>query len=188
MNEKKVLIKPPRRTRAAIGATPAPAGRSGDTGTETASPHAGASGVGPRFQFFLIDSGWNTVCARIVRDNLGMITEFQNDDPFYILTREQSITLLKGHPHLIGKDPILMARDLSARGMTRPDDYHGFHLNLGMLWEPNKAAEVLRQFLNFLSMHRDSANIENDIRRRLHRDGLQGAIEVLRSSSEAMLA
>ncbi|MFN5746227.1 MAG: hypothetical protein ACK443_09105 [Methylococcaceae bacterium] len=144
-------------------------------------------GNSARFQFFLIDSGWNTTCTRIVRENLSMITEFQNDDPLYVLNREQSVALLKRHPHLIGKDPILMARDMNVRGAGRPDDYHGFHLNMGVLWESEKTAEVLRQFLNFLTTHRDSANIDRDIRKKLHRDGLNGAIEVLRSGSEVMV-
>ena len=141
-----------------------------------------------RFQFFLIDSGWNTVCANVIRDNLDMVTRFQNDDPLYILTREQSIDILKRHPHLIGKDPVLLARDLRAGRCRCSANYRGFHLNLGILWEPNKAADSLRAFLNFLIVHRQSANIEDDIKKRLHHEGLKEAIEVLRSGGEAMIA
>jgi hypothetical protein len=141
-----------------------------------------------RFQFFLIDSGWNTVCANVIRDNLDMVTRFQNDDPLYILTKEQSIDILKRHPHLIGKDPVLLARDLRAGKCRCSAHYRGFHLNLGILWEPNKAADSLRTFLNFLSIHRQSANIEDDIKKRLHHEGLKEVIEVLRLSGETMVA
>jgi hypothetical protein len=187
MNEKKVLIKPARRNRQAVGDPPAAGHTESSPALEADMVEASAPSSTPRFLFFLIDSGWNTTCTRIVRENLDMITRFQNDDPLYILTREQSIALLKRHPHMIGKDPILLARDLHAGKGQCSSDYHGFHLNMGMVWEPNRAADGLRQFLNFLSTHRHSANIENDIRQQLHRDGLQGAIEVLRQTGEPMV-
>jgi len=192
MNEKKVLIKPARRNRQTVEAPPAAVDAESASAPEACrhEPEAGATHDrmdGPRFLFFLIDSGWNTTCTRIVRENLDMITRFQNNDPLYILTREQSIALLKRHPHMIGKDPILLARDLHAGKGQCSNDYHGFHLNMGMVWEPNRAADGLRQFLNFLSTHRHSANIENDIRQKLHRDGIQGAIEVLRQTGESMV-
>lgn len=192
MNEKKVVIKPARRNRQIVEAPPAAVEAESGSAPEACrhEPETGATHDrmdGPRFVFFLIDSGWNTTCTRIVRENLDMITRFQNNDPLYILTREQSIALLKRHPHMIGKDPILLARDLHAGKGQCSNDYHGFHLNMGMVWEPNRAADGLRQFLNFLSTHRHSSNIENDIRQKLHRDGLQGAIEVLRQTGEAMV-
>lgn len=141
----------------------------------------------PRFHFFLIDSGWNSAAARVIRDNLDMITRFQNDDPLFVLTREQSTALMRRHPHFIGRDPILLARDLQARGASGGSDYHGFHLNLGLLNEPNKAVQALRKFLHLLATHRQSADIEKDIKERLHRKGLQGAIEVLRAGAESMV-
>ena len=185
MTEKKVTIKPrSRKSASQENAEPAPAMvvqvDSPDESPLRAQP-------GPRFQFFLIDSGWNTTCARIIRENLDMVTRFQNDDPLYILSKEQSVELLKRHPHMIGKDPILLARDLRAGQGHCSQDYHGFHLNLGMLGEPNKAADGLRNFLNFLSNHRHSSNIESDIKQKLHQDGLQGAIEVLRQGGEAVV-
>ncbi|MFO1417307.1 MAG: hypothetical protein U1E83_01420 [Methylotetracoccus sp.] len=38
-----------------------------------------------------------------------MITKFQNNDPLYVLDETQSTALLRRYPHLIGKDPILIA-------------------------------------------------------------------------------
>jgi hypothetical protein len=87
---------------------------------------------------------------------------------------------------LIGKDPILMARDLQGRGASGGSEYHGFHLNMGLIREPDKAVVALRKFLHLLAAHRHSADIEQDIKALLHRKGLAGAIEVLRSGAEAM--
>ena len=81
---------------------------------------------------------------------------------------------------MIGKDPILLARDLDARGADGQTEYHGFHLNLGILKEPTAALTALQTYLEFLAVHRNSANIERDVKAQLHRAGLQGAVEVLR--------
>jgi hypothetical protein len=123
----------------------------------------------------------------VVRDNIDMITRFQNNDPLFILTREQSTALMRRHPQFIGRDPILLARDLRARGTGGGSEYHGFHLNMGLIREPNKAVEALRKFLHLLTTHRHSADIEKDVKALLHRKGLTGAIEVLRVGSEAMV-
>jgi len=163
-----------RRTAAADASDPPPPG-------EAAAKKA------PRFHFFLIDSGWNSAAARVIRDNLDMITRFQNDDPLFVLTREQSTALMRRHSQFIGRDPILLARDLHARGASGGSEYHGFHLNLGLIGEPDKAVQALRKFLHLLATHRQSANIEQDIQERLHRKGLQGAIEVLRAGAESIV-
>ncbi len=141
----------------------------------------------PRFQFFLIDSGWIGPVPELMRQNLGMITHLHNNDPFFILSREQSSELLKKHPHLIGKDPILLARDLHGSKTTGAKEYHGFHLNLGIIKDPEKAMDVLQHFLNFLAVHRKSRSIEAKIRQQLHRDGFVGAIEVLRGGAENLI-
>lgn len=142
---------------------------------------------GPRFNFFLIDSGWDGPVSQAVRNNIHMITRFQNNDPFFILNREQSTAVLRKHPHLIGSDPILIARDLHARHQPQAGDYHGFHLNMGLIRDATKAIGILHTFLNFLAVHRDSQDIEKNIKQQLHRDGLEGAIEVLRSGTESLV-
>jgi len=140
-----------------------------------------------RFQFFLIDSGWDGAAARVIRQNLRMITQLQNHDPFYVLTRSQSNEILRKHPHLIGKDPILLVRDIHGARATGDSQYHGFHLNLGIIQKPEQALEVLQTFVNFLAVHRRSADIDQIVRQKLHRDGLEGAVEVLRGGSEALI-
>jgi hypothetical protein len=46
----------------------------------------------------------------------------------------------------------------------------------------------LRVFLHFLAVHRQSPNIEEAIKQKLHREGMLGAIEVLRVGSDSMVA
>lgn len=164
-----------------------PAAESGES-TQAPSLEAGGAEVPtePRFHFFIIDSGWNSAAAQVIRDNLEMITRFQDQDPLFILNREQSTALIRSYPNWIGKDPILLARDLKARGASGGSEYHGFHLNMGLIHEPNKAVEGLRKFLHLLAIHRDSADIEHAIKERLHHKGLTGAIEVLRAGSESI--
>lgn len=154
----------------------------------TASSEKGEADVPnePRFHFFVIDSGWNSAAAQVIRDNIEMITRFQDQDPLFILTREQSTALMRSHPNWIGKDPILLARDLKARGASGGSEYHGFHLNMGLIQEPSKAVEGLRKFLHLLAIHRNSADIEEAVKERLHQKGLTGAIEVLRVGSESI--
>lgn len=159
---------------------------SDETKKETITGESTPSNVlqkGPRFHFFLIDSGWDGPVSQVVRNNIHMITRFQNNDPFFILNREQSTAVLRKHPHLIGSDPILIARDLH----SKRDGYHGFHLNMGRIRDASKAIGILHTFLNFLAVHRNSQDIEKNVKEQLHREGFEGAIEVLRSSAESLV-
>jgi hypothetical protein len=145
----------------------------------------------PRFHFFIIDSGWDSPATKVIRDNISMIAKFQNDDPLFVLSQEQSTALIRRHPHFLGKDPILLARDLEAAAgagqRKRKNEYHGFHLNLGMIKDPITALSALQRFLEFIAAHRKSASIEHDVKAMLHREGIKGAIEVLRQGAEQMV-
>ena len=142
----------------------------------------------PRFHYFIIDAGWKSHSARVLRENFHMIREFENHDVLYVLTREQSIELIRSNPVLIGKDPILLVHDLHAKGGRGPSGYHGFRLSLGVIKNPEQALKALQEFLCFISEHRKSPSIERDLQRRLHRDGLEGAIEVIREGASEMMA
>jgi hypothetical protein len=56
--------------------------------------------------------------------------------------------------------------------------FHGFRLSLGLLRTPQQALMGLQAFARFLVEHRNSADLEADIRARLRREGLSGAIEI----------
>ncbi|MGH8551110.1 MAG: hypothetical protein ACRERU_21400 [Methylococcales bacterium] len=142
----------------------------------------------PRFHFFIIDSGWKSHSARVLRENFRMIREFENHDPLYVLTREQSIALIRANPDLIGKDPILLVHDLHAQGGRGASGYHGFRLCLGVLKNAEQALRAMQQFLRFIANHRASTDIEQDIRKQLHRQGMEGAIQVIREGAAEMMA
>ena len=137
----------------------------------------------PRFHFFVIDAGWKTEAARVLGENFRMIREFQNGDPLYVLTREQSVALIRANPDLIGKDPIILVHDLLARGGRGESGYHGFRLCLGLLNDGPQALATLQKFLRFVQHHRHSEDIEKHIREKLHRKGMESIIEVLRETA-----
>jgi len=141
----------------------------------------------PRFHLFLIDAGWKSSSAKVIRDNFHMIREFQNSDPLYVLTREQSIEVIRENPDLIGKDPILLVHDLHAKGGRGESGYHGFRLCLGLIKDSSKALSAMQEFLRFVHSHRRSADIEKDIRKKLHHAGMQGALEVIREGAGELM-
>lgn len=141
----------------------------------------------PRFHFFIIDAGWKSAAARVIRENFHMIREFQNNDPLYILNREQSVELIRENPELIGKDPIILVHDLHAQGGRGESGYHGFRLCLGLIKNSQQALNAMQEFLRFVQNHRQSADIEKDIRKKLHRQGLEGAIDVIREGAQDLM-
>jgi hypothetical protein len=141
-----------------------------------------------RFRIFVIDSGWKSPAAQVLRDNFSMIHSFQDSDPFYVLSRKQSQGIIRRNPVLIGKDPIILVRDLEYFNSQNGEEFHGFHLNLGLIQKPVRVLEALREFLQFLTEHRDSVNIEQDIRNKLHLDGLIGTLEVIRAGAQDAMA
>ena len=170
----------PQETGVAIGANVDTVGTGWENVSEGPVPE-----YPPRFHFFVIDSGWKTEPSEVLRDNFHMIRVFQNSDPLYMLTREQSITLIHANPDLIGKDPILLVHDLHAQGGQGETGYHGFRLCLGLINNAQQALAVLQKFLRFVQQHRGSEDIEKHIRDKLHRKGLESAIEVIRESMAA---
>jgi hypothetical protein len=141
-----------------------------------------------RFRFFIIDTGWKSQSAKVIRDNFAMIREYQQGDALYVLSREQSLSLVKRHPDMIGKDPIIMVHDLHAHNYHEDDDdYHGFRLNLGMITDGEVALDALQRFLRFVTLHRRSRDIEQDIKDKLHKDGIRGSIEIIRSGAQEVV-
>lgn len=163
--------------------TPAPA----EAAAAPPEPAPAAGAHPPRFHFFIIDTGWKSAAAKVIRDNFHMIREFQNSDPLYVLTREQSVALVRANPDLIGKDPLIIVHDLHAKGGRGESGYHGFRLCLGLIKNSSKALEAMQEFLRFIHAHRRSADIEKDIKKRLHRAGLEGTIQVIREGAGELM-
>jgi hypothetical protein len=133
----------------------------------------------PRFRIFIVDAGWNSVAHRVLVENFALIRELQKDDPIYVLTREQSIDFQRRHGTRIGRDPIIAVHDLAAMDKSGTADFHGFRLSLGLLRTPQQALQGLQSFARFLVTHRQSMDLEADIRADLRREGLAGAIEII---------
>ncbi len=138
-----------------------------------------------RFRIFVIDAGWKSPAAEVLRSNFTMILSSLGRDPLYVLSRRQSQEIIRKNPILVGKDPIILVRDLSGKPSIEEDEeFHGFHFNLGLIHQPTLALKYLQEFLHFLISHRDSPNIEMDIGQKLHHDGFIGTLEVIRSSTQ----
>jgi hypothetical protein len=133
----------------------------------------------PRFRIFIIDSGWNSAAHRVLQENFGLIRDLQKEDPIYVLGREKSIEFMRRHQERIGRDPTIAVHDMAAMAETGTTDFHGFRLHLGLLRTPQQALLALQNFVRFLSTHRQSVDLEAEIRTELRREGLAGAIEII---------
>jgi hypothetical protein len=140
-----------------------------------------------RFDVFLIDTGWNSAVAKVVRSHLATIFNFEKQDAFYILSAEQSIEVVKRAPHLIGHDPIILVYDLYAPANRKSRGYRGFRLNLGLIRHPEQALARLQEFLRFIAVNRAVVPLDKEVHRELHREGLDGMIKILREASTEFL-
>jgi hypothetical protein len=132
----------------------------------------------PRFRIFIIDSGWNTVVRRALRHNFALIRRLHKEDPIYLLSRKKSRDFIHRHRSLIGRDPIVAVHDMEAIDQHGSSGFHGFHLHRGILRTPRQALTALQVFARFLRTHRQSSDLEADIRRELRREGLLGSVEI----------
>jgi hypothetical protein len=136
--------------------------------------------VGPRFQIFIIDAGWDSAAHRVLHRNFGLLRELQKGEPIYVLSREKSIEFIRRHRALlIGKDPIIAVHDMDALGSSGTAGFHGFRLHLGLLRTEGQALLALQEFSRFLSANRQSADLEALIRAQRRREGFLGAIEIV---------
>ena len=138
----------------------------------------GAPSAASRFRIFIVDSGWNSAARRVLHENFALIRDLQKDDPIYVLNREKSVEFMRRHGSRIGRDPIIAVHDMQALNKGGTTGFHGFRLSLGLLRTPQQALMGLQAFARFLVEHRHSADLEADIRARLRREGLSGAIEI----------
>jgi hypothetical protein len=151
---------------------------SGGSGA-SAGPGREAGSSTPRFRIFIIDTGWDSPANKVLQENFALLRELQREDPIYVLGKEKSIEYLRHHQERIGHDPIIAVHDLAAMDDTGTTDFHGFRLRLGLLRTREQALLGLQNFARFLRMHRQSTDLEADIRRNLRREGLAGAIEII---------
>ncbi|WP_165224130.1 hypothetical protein [Aquisphaera insulae] len=142
-----------------------------------------------RFHVFLVDTGWNTPVSKVLHEQVHLFHRYHPQDPLFILTREQSISLLKHAPDHIGLDPMVIMYDMYRP--THPTktqaNYHGFRLNLGVFKNPQQAAAKLQEFLKFVARNREAECLSDEVARELHREGMTNMVKLLREASEASL-
>jgi hypothetical protein len=140
-----------------------------------------------RFDFFLIDTGWNHAVSKAVREQVKHMARLHPVEPIYVLSYEQSAELLKLDPDAIGYDPTILVYDNYARPGDDARAYRGFRLNLGLMRHPEHAIARLQEFARFIATKRDVERLDREIKRELHREGLDGLVRLLRESSSELL-
>jgi hypothetical protein len=144
-----------------------------------ASPIAEPTRDEARFQIFIIDSGWHSPARKVLHENFAMLSALQQGDPIYVLSTEESIALARRHSDMMGKSPSIAVHDLNALRRGGTGGFHGFRLHLGLMRTEQQALLALQAFVRFLATHRQSADLEAQIRRDLRREGIMGAIEII---------
>ena len=141
-----------------------------------------------RFDIFLIDTGWNSAVAKVVRRHLATMFQFEKQDAFYILSPEQSVELMKTSSSLDRARP---DHRWSTTFMLLPIDksrgYRGFRLNLGLIKHPEQALARLQEFLRFIAINRTAVPMDRAIRRELYREGFDGMVKILREASTELI-
>ena len=132
-----------------------------------------------RFHIFIIDTGWNCAASTVLREHIDMISHLNIDDELFVLDRPTSIALLRHYPLQVGRDPIVTVHDLKPRHRHQVKHTHGFRMHLGILDSEQQVLAALRMFARFLITHRNAADLDDLVRKDLHRQGLSGAIEII---------
>jgi hypothetical protein len=132
-----------------------------------------------RFQIFIIDTGWHSPARKVLHENFAMLSALQQGDPIYVLSTEKSLAVIRSHPDMMGKAPVIAVHDLHALRNRGTAGFHGFRLHLGLMRSEQQALLALQAFFRFLATHRQSADLEAQIRRDLLREGFIGAIEII---------
>jgi hypothetical protein len=141
----------------------------------------------PRFRIFIVDSGWNHPASKVLNENFGLIHSLTHEDPIYVLSRDESVRMLCRKKSLIGHDPIISVHDLYATGKRGPNDVHGFRLHLGLLDSDTQVLAALKSFARFIGTHRDAPDLDASVRRKLHKQGIAGAFEIVGGAATALL-
>jgi hypothetical protein len=132
-----------------------------------------------RFRIFVIDTCWNSVASRVLKQNLDLFLDLNREEPTYFLGRDVSVALLRQHESLIGRDPIIIVHDMQVIRERGSDGVHGLRLHLGLMQTEAQVLAGLQMFARFLRMNRAAKNLEAEVRGKLMLEGLAGAIQIV---------
>jgi hypothetical protein len=140
-----------------------------------------------RFRIFVIDSGWNSVASKVLKENLDLFLDLNREEPTYFLGRDVSVALLRQYDSLIGRDPIIIVHDMHVIRESGSDGVHGLRLHLGLLQNEVQVLEGLKMFARFLRTHRAAKHLEAEVRGKLILEGLAGAIQIIGGAPQNIL-
>lgn len=132
----------------------------------------------PRFEVYIIDSGWKTPASEAVRESMELFTKYLSRHNIYILSEDQSEEFLQGHPQLLGKDPIIAVLDREAIKQERKTGI-GARLLLGRVRDKSRVQSLLMMLLRIVNTRHLADDLAKSIRSEVHREGVSGAIEVI---------
>jgi hypothetical protein len=136
----------------------------------------------PRFEVYVIDSGWKNEASEVVRESLDLFTKYLKRHTVYILTEDQSEEFLQNHPQLLGKDPIVAILDRAAID-RRSQRGIGARLLLGRVHDRNRVQALLKMLLRIVNTRKLAEDLPGSIRREVHREGVSGAIEIIMTTT-----
>jgi hypothetical protein len=139
---------------------------------------ANGGGDRPRFEVYVIDSGWKTPASEAVRESLDLFSKYLSRHDIYVLSEDQSEEFLQGHPQLLGKDPIIAVLDREAIKQESKNGI-GARLLLGRVQDKNRVQSLLKMLLRIVNTRQLAEDLSGSIRREVHREGVSGAIEVI---------
>lgn len=150
--------------------------------TETAprpeSQSAPASENKKRFDLFVVDLGWKSPIADVLRHNMELLRHYQLHYNLYVLNEEQCRELFRVHPSMIGNEPSLVVIDREAQAAMRPQGF-GFKLNLGMIRDATTASSILKWCLAVLAEQKPGSDLTEPVRTVMHKEGIRGAIDIM---------
>ena len=65
--------------------------------------------------------------------------------------------------------------------------YHGFRLCLGLMRHAGQALARLQECIKFIAANRACDRLDREIRRELHREGVEGIIKILRDTTTELI-
>jgi hypothetical protein len=115
------------------------------------------------------------------------LIQFHPQDSLYELTPEQSVEILKRDPSWIGHDPTILVYDRFGSTGSKEGNYCGFRLNLGLMKNTHQVMARLQEFGRFLMVNRTADQLDREVRKELHREGIDGMVKLLRETSVDLL-
>jgi hypothetical protein len=131
-----------------------------------------------RYRIFVVDTGRNLVASKVLRENFGLLLDISPNDPAYYLDRDRSVELLRQHPTLTGRDPIIIVQDMHPVSRSG-GGARGFRVHLGLLHKEQEVLHALQMFAGFMRKNSAAKNLDIEAREKLVGEGFSGAIEIV---------